>query len=127
MALGALQDANHAKVAAAMHELTEERIIPAPVLPELFYLLAKNVNYEQAVKMFIMLQSPAFRIEPLTDVDMQRMTEIMRTYRDNAFDFVDTAIMAQAERLNITRVYTLDHRDFAVYRPAHCAYLTLLP
>jgi predicted nucleic acid-binding protein len=50
LALSALQDINHGRAVVAMRELTGERIIPAPVLPELFYLLAKHVNYAQAVK-----------------------------------------------------------------------------
>ncbi|MHB8752071.1 MAG: hypothetical protein ACYDBJ_23125 [Aggregatilineales bacterium] len=36
-------------------------------------------------------------------------------------------IMAVAERLNITDVYTLDQRDFSAFHPVHCPALTLLP
>lgn len=74
-----------------------------------------------------MLQTAAFQIEQLTREDMQRMTEIMRQYSDARFDYTDTAIMAVAERLNITEVYTFDHRDFSVFRPLHSAALVLLP
>jgi predicted nucleic acid-binding protein len=35
-------------------------------------------------------------------------------------DFVDALIAAIAERLNITRVLTLDRRDFQLIRPKHC-------
>ena len=58
---------------------------------------------------------------------MWRMRLIMGQYEDIKFDFTDTAIMAQAERLNITRVATFDHRDFSIFRPTHCEYLELLP
>jgi predicted nucleic acid-binding protein len=53
--------------------------------------------------------------------------EIMLDYDDSAFDFVDTAIMALAERLNIETVYTLDRRDFGIFRPRHCKFLKVLP
>ncbi len=58
---------------------------------------------------------------------MTRMREIMTQYMDNRFDFVDVAIMATAERLNITEIYTFDHQDFRTFRPNHCAYFELLP
>jgi len=49
------------------------------------------------------------------------------TYADAGFDFVDCCIMALAERLQITPIYTFDHRDFAIFRRQHCPYLELLP
>ncbi|AKV66261.1 hypothetical protein VL20_1074 [Microcystis panniformis FACHB-1757] len=42
-------------------------------------------------------------------------------------DFTDAAIIAIAERLTITRVYTLDRRDFSIIRPSHCDYFELFP
>jgi predicted nucleic acid-binding protein len=41
--------------------------------------------------------------------------------------FVDAIIVAIAERLNITRVLTLDVRDFRMFSPRHCAAFELLP
>jgi predicted nucleic acid-binding protein len=49
------------------------------------------------------------------------------TAADNQFDFVDTALMAVAERLQIADVYTFDERDFRVFRPNHRPYLRLFP
>jgi predicted nucleic acid-binding protein len=51
----------------------------------------------------------------------------MTQYADAKFDFADAALMALSERLNITRVATLDRRDFGLFRPAHCPALELLP
>ena len=102
------------------------RIIPAPVLSELFYLATVRVNYNHAVALFSSVQR-AFQIEPLTPADMRRMEQIMTQYTSAAFDYTDTAIMALAERFNITRIATFDRRDFAIFRPTHCEYLELLP
>jgi predicted nucleic acid-binding protein len=52
---------------------------------------------------------------------------ILEQYADSQLDFADAAIVAIAERLNITRVYTLDRRDFSIIRPSHCDYFELLP
>ena len=51
--------------------------------------------------------------------DYSRSAEILRQYSDAKLDFVDTLIVAIAERLNITRFLTLDRRDFQLIRPKH--------
>jgi predicted nucleic acid-binding protein len=84
------------------------------------------VNYFHAVRVFV-YTSESFRIEALTPADMRRMQQIMIQYASAEFDFADAAIMALAERLNITRVATFDRRDFSQFRPAHCEFLELLP
>ena len=68
-----------------------------------------------------------YQIEPLTDDDMNRMQDIMEQYADNAFDYVDTTIMALAERLKVANIYSFDHVDFRVFRPLHRPYLRVLP
>lgn len=120
-------DLNHAVVRHAMREIKEERIIPAPVLPEFFYMCATRMNYTAAINAFVLAQSELFTIEILRQVDMLRMQQIMEKYADNRFDFVDTSIMALSERLEIEDVYTLDQRDFRVFRPKHCPYLRIFP
>ena len=54
-------------------------------------------------------------------------TQILEAYADLRIDFVDTTIVAVAERLKVTRVLTLDRRHFRVIRPSHCDTFTLLP
>ncbi len=85
-----------------------------------------RVNYKRAVQMFATTRT-AFEVIELTEQDMTRMQAIMGQYEDAQFDFTDTALMALSERLNITKVYTFDRRDFSIFRPRHCNYLELLP
>jgi uncharacterized protein len=59
--------------------------------------------------------------------DLIRVHQLLAQYADNQLDFTDAAIVATAERLNITRVYTLDLRDFSIIRPSHFDYFELLP
>lgn len=121
------RDANFERVSRALRTLRNEtRIVPAPVLNELFYMTMTRMGYQRAVQIFANTRS-AFDIEALIDDDMQRMYQIMIQYADNRFDYVDVSIMALAERLNITRICTLDERDFRSFRPSHCAYFDLLP
>ena len=64
---------------------------------------------------------------PLDAGDYLRATDLMSTYIDLPLGFVDAAVIAVAERLETTRIATLNVRDFAVVRPAHAEHLTLLP
>ena len=51
----------------------------------------------------------------------------MRKYRDLPMDLADATLVAVAERDGINRVFTLDHRDFAVYRPAKLGRFSIVP
>lgn len=121
------RDANHTVASRTLHTLRRERrIVAAPVLTELFYMTMVRINYARAIQVFARARA-AFEILALTEPDMARMQQIMEQYQDAAFDFTDAAIVALAERLNITRVCTFDRRDFSIFRPLHCEYLELLP
>lgn len=121
------RDVNHDRASIALRSnIQETRIVPAPVLSELFYMVLVRINYQRAVRVFAATRA-AFEIIDLTDIDMIRMQQIMEQYKSAQFDYTDTALMALAERLNITRLYTFDRRDFSVFRPNHCDFLELLP
>lgn len=97
------------------------------VLPEICYLFASRLGH-QAMRQFITsLTNSAVQLEPIAMNDVARSHEILEQYADSELDFTDAAIVAIAERLNITRVYTLARRDFSIIRPRHCDYFELLP
>ncbi len=42
--------------------------------------------------------------------------ELMERYADRPMDFADASLVAAAEQLRTTRIFTLDRNDFATYR-----------
>jgi uncharacterized protein len=68
-----------------------------------------------------------YEIVHLVPEDHIRISQILEKYADIDLDFVDAAITAIAERLNVTRILTLDQRDFQILRPAHADHFELLP
>lgn len=68
-----------------------------------------------------------YEVTSLTEDDLLRTGQILRQYADSRVDFVDASIAAVAERLEIARVLTLDHRDFSIIRPRHIDYFELIP
>jgi predicted nucleic acid-binding protein len=120
-------DRNHQRVLTVAQSANEKLVLPAVVLPEICYLVASRLGH-QAMRHFVASMTPdVVQVESMTIEDLVRAHEILEKYADNQLDFTDAAIVSIAERLAITRVYTLDRRDFSIIRPKHCDYFDLLP
>jgi predicted nucleic acid-binding protein len=121
-------DRNHSHVlAVAQSTSSETLLLPSVVIPEVCYLIASRLGHHAMRKFLANLVISGIQVEQLTSVDLERVNQILEQYADSQLDFVDAAIFAIAERLNITRVLTLDRRDFSIMRPKHCAYFEILP
>lgn len=90
-----------------------------PAITEVAYLLARDISNEAAADFIASLAATELTLEISRQEDYSHSAEILRQYSDAKPDFVDTMIVAIAERLNITRVLTLDRRDFQLIRPKH--------
>jgi len=55
------------------------------------------------------------------------MRGLMWKYRDLPMDLADAALVRVAERERIRRVFTVDRRDFAIYRPNRLGRFQILP
>jgi predicted nucleic acid-binding protein len=121
-------DTNHQRVQTVLLTLSPtDLILPTIVLVEVSYLLQKRHGH-RAVRQFVkrIADSPIL-FEALTQTDLKRVYELLNIYADAKLDFVDVAITALAERLNIRQILTVDERDFRLIKPAHCAYFEILP
>jgi predicted nucleic acid-binding protein len=119
-------DSKHEVTRTALNRKQATIVMPDVVLADVAYLFRARVGVHAVIKLMDGLVAHNLS-EPVIIDDLKRICEIMATYAEARFDFVDCCIMALAERLNVTRVYTFDHRDFHIFRPKHCNYLELLP
>ena len=71
--------------------------------------------------------SAAVEILPLGGADSPRIRELMRKYRDLPMDLADAALVRVAERERLRRVFTIDRRDFQIYRPSRIGRFVVLP
>lgn len=128
IALYATKDKNHqAAVDTLLNSGETLLVVPEVVLPELFYVLTVRTSYLEAINALGKFQAVGAYRQLLASDDLTRIRAIMAQYADARFDFVDTAIMALAERLDIRAVFTFDRRDFSIFRPRHCDYLDIKP
>ena len=68
-----------------------------------------------------------FTVTDLTANDWRRVAELVEQYGDMDLGTVNDAVIAVAERLNVTTLATINPRDFRVVRPAHCDAFELVP
>ena len=101
--------------------------MPAVVLPELAYMVLRELGYPRLIAFLTSLLNGELEIVESSMHDLERATQLLEKYADNRIDFVDCMIAAMAERLNIRRILTVDRRHFQLFRPTHCAYFDIAP
>jgi predicted nucleic acid-binding protein len=74
-----------------------------------------------------MVEAGPIALAPLDEDDVPALRGLMARYRDLPMDLADAALVHVAQRDGYRRVFTLDQRDFAVYRVSGRERFTLLP
>ena len=120
-------DAAHEATIRVLENTHEHIVLPVPAITEIAYLLSRDVGLDAASDFIASLATTLLTVETPQPEDYLRSAELLRQYADAKLDFVDSLIVAMAERFKITRVLTLDRRDFLLIRPKHCVSFELLP
>jgi predicted nucleic acid-binding protein len=126
-ALANTKDQHHAQVYNLARTFTDVIVLPVTVLPEICYLLDSRLGHAAMREFVTRAHSGVMQIEQLTSSDLNRTKEILDSYADARLDFVDATIVAMAERLQVTRILSIDQRHFRMVRPKHCTAFELLP
>lgn len=96
-----------------------------PVVTETFYLL--NFSWRAQDNFWQFLLRGGVEIIDTEAKTMARCREIMKKYKDLPMDLADATLVVLAEARKIKKIFTLDHRDFKVYRSLHIKRFELLP
>ena len=118
-------DQQHERCKEVFQSLREPVGTVWPALTEAMYLLSFSWRAQDAL--WEMVDTETVQILPLDHNDVPRMKELMRKYQDLPMDLADAALVRVAEREKLRRIFTLDRRDFEVYRPARLGRFTILP
>ena len=84
------------------------------VLTETTHLLA-GVRGGRAACVDFFLSGGALLV-PSTATSLQRVRKLLDKYADRPMDFADATLVALAEELDCSSVFTTDRTDFSVYR-----------
>lgn len=114
IALFRRNDQHHAACVASLKKIRQPMVTVWPVLAEAMYLLSELPAAQEAI--WDMIERGALRILPLGPDDVPRIRELLHTYRDLPMDLADAALIRAAEREGAREFFTIDRKDFAVYR-----------
>ena len=114
VALVDADDQYHEQCVSTLKSLQEPLATAWPPLTEAMYLLNDLPAAQEAL--WEMLVRKAVGLLPLGLVDLPRIRELLRKYADRPMDLADAALIRIAEREGIRKIFTVDERDFAVYR-----------
>ena len=118
-------DPDHAACQETLGSLNDSMVTVWPVVTEAMYMLRAYGQAQEAL--WEMIEMGAVEILPLGVDDVPRMKELMRKFRDLPMDLADTALVRVAERERLRRIFTLDRRDFQIYRPSRIGRFVILP
>jgi hypothetical protein len=114
IALVRADDQHHEECAAAFRTLRQPIGTVWPVLTEAMYLLAGVSGAQEGV--WEMIARGTVQLIPLGSDDVPRIRELMRQYANRPMDLADASLIRVAEREGIRQFFTIDRKDFAVYR-----------
>ena len=108
-------DRDHSACTTALARLGRTRLLTTlAVLTEATYLLAFSRQAQRAVIQFV--ASGAVELIELSGDHLARAVALMEQYEDLPMDFADATLVAIAESERTQMVFTLDRRDFSIYR-----------
>jgi len=118
-------DRDHEACKHALGRLrSSRRVTSLAVVTEASYLLDFSAAARQALLAFI--AAGGVEIAEFTAADISRAATLMTKYASLPMDLADATLVVLAERLSTHTVFTLDRRDFGVYRVGRRAF-RLLP
>lgn len=120
-------DKHHAASAALMIATAPPLLVPAPVMVEVCYHLQKHLGARAEIAFLNAVQHGQLRLLAPEPEDFERAVELVEQYQGFPLGIVDAHVMAMAERMNITKIASIDHRHFYAVKLRHCDGLKLLP
>ena len=118
-------DSAHESCAAVMKALAPPLFTTWIPVTEAMYLLGFSTAAQ--LGLLQMIERGAIRVLDLGPADLPYIRTSMDKYRDLPMDFADASLMRIAAREGIDRIFTLDRRDFEIYRLPSRRALRILP
>ena len=118
-------DEYHLRCVAQLRELEAPLLTCWPVLTEAAWLLRHHPL--ALAKLMAAFESGVFELAPLDASDIASMAAILAKYRTLGVQLADATLLHLANREAIDAVFTLDRRDFEVFRLKGGKRLRLIP
>ena len=122
-------DEHHAACVEALHQLPGPLFSCWPVMTEAVWLLRFHPKAVQQLLRSCSSGKPNSFLEllPLAGSEARAIADVMKDYEDIRPQLADAALVYLAHREGIDTIFTLDRRDFAVYRSAEKRAFRIVP
>ena len=118
-------DDYHESCIELLKGINEPLITTWPVLTEAFNLLGFSWKAQDNLWEFIV--RGGVEVLSMDDKQQARCRQLMKKYSDLPMDLADGSLVVLAESKKVKKIFTLDHKDFQIYKPARIKNFTLLP
>ncbi|MBZ5682299.1 MAG: PIN domain-containing protein [Acidobacteriia bacterium] len=119
------QDRQHETCVHTLRELPGPLLTCWPVITEAAWLLRPA---PRAVQQLLGIIDGGFlELLPLAGAEAPSIAKIMQKYEDIRPQLADAALVYVADREKIETIFTLDRRDFAIYRSGRGHTLRIIP
>ncbi len=119
------RDTEHRRCLEQSRTISPPMVTCWPVVTEAAWLLR---NWPASVRaLFRAFEDGVLRLARLDETDMPAIDGILKTYADLRPQLADAALVHLAEREKLLKIFTLDRRDFTVYRLSRNRRLQLIP
>ena len=108
-------DKNHTRCLQVLATLRSPLLTTWPCFAEAMYLLARYGGQPAQDALWGYVEDGIVTFHISSEAEQKRMRVLMQQYKDTPMDLADASLVAAAEVLNVTRIFTTDS-DFYVYR-----------
>jgi predicted nucleic acid-binding protein len=102
----------HARAKALVQHEARGLIVPAPVIPEVDYLLGRRLGAASRRAFYRGITEGHYMVADLPRQAYPRLAAIDEQFAELDLGFVDAAIVALAEAMKVPRIATADRRHF---------------
>jgi predicted nucleic acid-binding protein len=119
------RDQYHRTCVEALRDLPGPLFTCWPVITEAAWLLRRDATAVH--RLVTSLDTGFLELLPLTTADAKPIASILKKYRDIRIQLADAALVHLAARDGLDTIFTLDQRDFSVYRLPRGKSFRILP
>lgn len=125
VALADRKDTHHEACVQALKKMRQPLATVWPALTEALYLVQRWPKAQS--ELLRLVEDGSLRILAMGREDIPRVRALMEKYRDLPMDLADAVLVRAAERERVKTVFTIDRRDFSVYRPLGLGKFRIVP
>lgn len=119
------QDEYHAACVNTLRDMPGPLLSCWPVITEAAWLLRKSPRAVQ--RLLRSIDGGFLELLPLAGVEAEAIAALMKRYEDIHPQLADVALVYLASREKIETIFTLDQRDFSIYRSGRRSTFHIVP